>query len=32
MTDKEQIKDSLKNQDKNFNKNSTHEKEQIMID
>ena len=32
MTDKEQIKDSLKNQDKNFNKNSTHKNNQIIID
>ncbi len=30
--DKEQIKDSLKNQDKNFNKNSTQENNQIIID
>ena len=29
--DKKQIKDSLKNQDKNFNKNSTHENNQIII-
>lgn len=32
MTDKEQINDSLKNPNKNFNENYTHEKEQIMID
>ena len=32
MTDKEQIKDSLKNHSKNFNENSTQEKEQIIID
>lgn len=32
MTDKEQINDSLKNSDKNFNENCTHEKEQIIID
>ena len=31
MTDKEQINNSLKNQDKNFNKNSTHENDQIII-
>ena len=32
MTDKEQINDSLKNSDKNFNENLAHKKEQIMID
>ena len=32
MTDKENINNSLKNQDKNFNKNSTHENNQIIID
>ena len=30
--DKEQINDSLKNQDKNFNKNSTQENKPIIID
>lgn len=29
---KEQLNDSLKNSDKNFNENFTHEKEQIIID
>lgn len=32
MTDKEQIKDSLKNHSQNFSENSTQEKEQIIID
>lgn len=32
MADKEQTNDSLKNSDKNFNENCTHNKEQIMID
>ena len=32
MTEKEQINDSLKNSDKNFNENFTHDKEQIIID
>lgn len=32
MTDKKNINNSLKNQDKNFNKNSTHENNQIIID
>ncbi len=32
MTDKEQINNLLKNQDKNFNENSTHENKQIIID
>ena len=31
MTDKEQINNLLKNQDKNFNENSTHENKQIII-
>ena len=32
MIDKEQQNNSLKNSDKNFNENCTHNKEQIMID
>ena len=32
MADKEQTNDSLKNSDKNFNENCTHNKEQLMID
>ena len=32
MTDKEQIKDSLKNHSQNFSENSTQAKEQIIID
>ena len=32
MTDEKNINNSLKNQDKNFNKNSTHENNQIIID
>lgn len=32
MTDKKHINDSLKNSDKNFNENCTHNKEQIIID
>ena len=32
MTDKKHINDSLKNSDKNFNENFTHDKEQIIID
>lgn len=32
MTDKKNINNSLKNQDKNFNKNSTHENNRIIID
>lgn len=32
MTDEKNINNSLKNQDKNFNENYTHENNQIMID